>query len=559
MNSQRGSSVDPLMISIVMPVYRPEPQHLREAIQSVLGQTSEAWELVMVADGPQPRQVDQILEQLDDRRIVFHRRDEQGGIVAASNDAIDRASGEFVCFLDNDDTLDRSAIEACRDAILEHADTDVIYTDEDKLDMSGARVVPFHKPGWSPERLRSQMYIGHLAAYRRSLVVELGGLRQDFHGSQDHDLALRATECARRVVHIPRVLYHWRMAETSTALDPTTKDWAFEAGVRAVQSHLDRTGLQATAVRDFGRVGVVAVNPTLGEHPLVSLIVLTGGQKRIAAAREMVLVENCVESVVRCSTYPNYEIVVVLDQHARDELGDRLIDLGRGRVRIVRDTDAFSFAGANNKAVGQALGDHLIFLNDDTQVITEDWIERFVLLLSQDGVGAVGCCLEYPDGTIQHAGVFSRGGGPGHRSVGFHKTATGAFQALGLTLNSLAVTGACLGVSREKFEAVGGFSLLFPLNFNDVDLCLKLVSRGWRTVLDNRTRLIHFESSSREPAVESWEHLLLLERWWHLLDEDPWDNGNLYGYGVDELPPPTALTRLRELSGNTFAARSWPF
>ncbi len=545
-------------VSIVVPVYRPQPQHLREAIESVLAQTSDGWELVLVADGPQPGEIERILSGLDDERILVHRRSDQGGIVAASNDAIDRASGEFVCFLDNDDTLDPSAIQALHEVIAAQPDTDVIYTDEDKLDLDGRRVVPFHKPGWSPERLRSQMYIGHLAAYRTSLVRDIGCLRAEFNGSQDHDLALRATEQARRIVHIPRVLYHWRMSETSTAFDPSTKDWAFEAGVRAVQSQLDRLGMLATAVRDHDRVGVVSVNPRLDRYPLVSVVVLTGGTSRIASGRDMVLVENCVASVVAMSSYPNYEIVVVLDRFAPDALGDRLLALGQGHVRLLRDTEEFSFAGANNKAVRGAAGDLLIFLNDDTEVITPDWIERFVLYLLQPDVGAVGCCLEYPDGTIQHAGVASREGGPGHRSVGMLRDETGEFQALGLTLNALAVTGACLGVAREKFEAVGGFTLLFPLSFNDVDLCLKLVSQGWRTVLDNRTRIVHFESSSREPAVKSWEHLLLLERWWHLLNDDPWDNGNLVGYRVDEIPPPTALTRLRELTGQSFAPRSWP-
>jgi GT2 family glycosyltransferase len=543
-----------LRISVAVPVYRPDPRHLEEAIESVLHQTSPAWELVLVADGSQPAEVDHVLDALDDPRIVVHRRQDQGGIVAASNDAIARATGAFVGFLDNDDTLDRSAVAACIDAIAAHDDTDVVYTDEDKLDGAGVRVVPFHKPSWSPERLRGQMYIGHLAVYRRSLIDELGGLRDEYQGAQDHDLALRATEVARRVTHIPRVLYHWRMSETSTAQDPTAKQWAFEAGVRAVQSHLDRVGLPATAALDPAYV--VAVDPALHDHPPVSLIMLTGGRRRIAGGAEMLLVENALRSVVRDSTYPDYEVVVVLDQSTDPALGPRLEEIGGGRVRIVRDPEPFSFSRANNLGVSASSGKYLIFLNDDTQVVTPDWIERFVLWMSQEEVGAVGCCLEYADGRIQHAGIVSRHGGPGHRYAGFHGHEGGAFQSLRLTLNTLAVTGACLGVAREKFEAVGGFTLLFPVNFNDVDLCLKLVSRGWRTVCDNRARLVHFESSSRAAEVESWEHLLLLERWRHLINGDPWDNGNTDG--VYEIPPPTALTRLRELADANFPTRSWP-
>lgn len=545
-------------LSIVVPVYRPEPQHLREAIRSVETQTDPDWQLLLVADGPQPPEVDAILDDCVDERMTVVRRSEQGGIVAASNDGIEHADGDFLTFLDNDDTLSERAVAVCRFAIEQHDDVDVVYSDEDKLDPSGRRVDPFHKPGWSPERLRCQMYIGHLAVYRRSVVEAVGRLRPAFNGSQDHDLALRATEIARRVSHVPQVLYHWRQASTSTAFDPSTKDWAFEAGVRAVQDHLERVGIPAVAERDHQRVGVIAVNPQLVEFPLVSVIILTGGRRRTARGVDFVLVETAVASVVEQSSYPNYEIVVVLDRTSTDELAERLLDIGGGRVRIVRDSEPFSFSGANNLGVSHAFGERLIFLNDDTEVITPDWMERFVLWMSTDGVGAVGCCLEYPDGRIQHAGVYSRRGEPSHRYAGFSAAAPGAFGVLSTTTNSLAVTGACLGVLRDKFEAVGGFSTVFPLNFNDVDLCLKLVDRGWRTVLDNRTRIVHFETSSRPEVVESWEHLSMLERWSQLLNDDPWDNQNLEGYGVEETPAPAALTELRERSGWAPLPRVWP-
>lgn len=545
-------------ISIVVPVYRPDPDHLQAAISSVVDQSDSDWQLVLVADGPQPADVDAVLDASADDRITVARRKEQGGIVDASNDGIGLSTGEFVTFLDNDDTLSPRAVAACRFAVEQHDDVDVIYTDEDKLDIRGRRVDPFHKPSWSPERLRTQMYTGHLGVYRRSLVEQVGRMRAAFNGSQDHDLALRVTEIARRITHIPQVLYHWRQSATSTALDPSAKDWAFEAGVRAVQDHLDRSGVPATAVRDGARVGVIAVNPRLTEFPLVSVIVLTGGRRRTSRGADFVLVENAIRSVVEDSTYPNYEIVVVLDRTSTDQLAERLLELGKGRVRIVRDHQPFSFSGANNLGVSHAFGDHLIFLNDDTEIVTPDWMERFVLWMSLDGVGAVGCCLEYPDGRVQHAGVFSRNGEPSHRYAGFHGTAPGAFGVLGLTINCLAVTGACLGVMRERFDAVGGFSTVFPLNFNDVDLCLKLVDRGWRTVLDNRTRIVHFETSSRPKVVESWEHLSMLERWSGLLHDDPWDNVNLRGYGVEETPAPPQLTELRERSGWAPAPRSWP-
>ncbi len=546
------------LVTFLVPVYQPDPQHLVEAIASVEAQTDPGWQLVLVADGPQPDPIVEILADLRDDRILVEHRSEQGGIVAATNAGVALADGEYLGFLDNDDTLAPNAVGACRFASEQYDDVDVIYSDEDKLDLEGRRVDPFHKPGWSPERLRTQMYIGHLALYRRSLVEAVGGLRAEYNGSQDHDLALRVTEAARRVSHIPQVLYHWRQSPTSTALDPGAKDWAFEAGVRAVQDHLERTKIPAAAARDHERVGVIAVNPQLSEFPLVSIIMLTGGQRRTSGGVDFVLAENAVRSVVEDSSYPNYEIVIVLDQKSTDELAASLTAVGQGRVRIVRDTRPFSFSGANNLGVSHAFGDHLIFLNDDTEVVTTDWIERYVLWMSLPDVGAVGCCLEYPDGRIQHAGVFSRRGEPSHRYAGFVADAPGYFAALGLTMNCLAVTGACLGLTREDFDAVGGFSMVFPLNFNDVDLCLKLVQIGRQNVLDNRTRLVHFETSTRAKTVESWEHLTMLDRWSTLLSDDPWDNPHLDGYGMEETPAPTALTGLRESAGWAPLPRAWP-
>lgn len=552
--------------SVVVPVWHPDPGQFQEAVDSVFVQTASSWQLVLVADGPQPDEVLSILSEAEQRshgpesgEVVVIHRDEQGGIVAASNDAIDASTGEFVAFLDNDDLLAPGALAAFESAADAYDDVDVIYSDEDKMSMEGRRVDPFHKPSWSPDRLRCQMYLGHLCAYRRTLVNEVGNLRQEFHGSQDHDLALRVTEKARRVTHIPQVLYHWRQALTSTALDPANKDWAFEAGVRAVQSHLDRVGIEAEANRDRRFVGVTSVDPVLSEHPLVSIVILTGGTRRIVRGQDVVMVTNAIKSVVARSTYPNYEILVVIDAKSSDALGDELRAVGGGRVRVVRDTRPFSFAASNNLGVSHAYGDHIVFLNDDTEVLTVDWMERLVMWSSLEGVGAVGCLLEYPDGRIQHAGVFSRRGGPSHRYHGFNASGQGAFGVLGQTINLLAVTGACLAIKREVFDEIGGFCTHLPLNFNDVDLCLKTINAGYRNVLDHRTRLVHLETSTRPKGVEAEEVEFMLARWDRLLNNDPWDNPNLDGVGVEEIPPPASLTARRELVGEVqFAARSWP-
>ncbi len=549
------------LFSVIVPIWHPDPGQLREAIQSVIGQGETSWQLILVLDGSQADVIEAIVDEFENRssQIRVHRRTQQGGIVAATNDGLSLATGEFVTFLDNDDVLASHALRTFRHAVEASEDVDVVYSDEDKLNRDGRRVDPFHKPAWSPERLRGQMYLGHLCAYRRSLVEEVGNLRPGFDGAQDHDLALRVTERARRVTHVPQVLYHWRQSSTSTAADPANKDWAFEAGVRAVQSQLDRLGIPALAQRDHARVGVVSISPSFRHFPLVSIIMLTGGTRRIVRGEDLVLPTNAIESLIQNSTYPNFEILVVVDRTSTPELVEDIRQAGQGRVRVVQDTRPFSFSDSNNLGASHAAGDHLIFLNDDTEVITPDWIERMVLWSSLEGVGAVGCCLEYPDGRIQHAGVFSRLGGPSHRYHGYHSTIGGSFNALGLTMNCSIVTAACLTIRREVFDEIGGFCTHLPLNFNDVDLCLKLINAGYRNVLDNRTRLVHLETSSRPKGIEAWEHEFILQRWNTLLHEDPWDNPNLVGVAVEEIPPPAALTARKELSGGaSYPNRSWP-
>ncbi len=535
------------MFSVLVPVYKPEPAHLIECIQSVIDQTTADWELCLVADGPQPAEIDEILNW-DDGRIKVHRRPTNGGIIAASQDALNMATGEFVALLDNDDTLALNALGSLAWYMADYPEADVVYSDEDKLDTDGNRVDPFHKPAWSPERLRTQMYLGHLGVYRRSLVNEVGGFRDGFDGSQDHDLALRVTEQARSVLHVPLVLYHWRAVETSTASSAGAKDWAFDAGVKAVESHLQRIGFPATARRNPEYPGVIDLEPNLAEQPLVSIVLPTGGGKRVVRGQSVVLAEHALKSVIAETAYPNYEIVIVLDRHSTVDLEHRLLELGQGRVKIVRDNNEFSFAGASNLGAICSSGDVLLFLNDDTEVDMASWLDRLVMYATREDIGAVGAKLLYGDGRIQHAGVWSRDGGPGHRYPGYRRSHPGYMSSLQLAQNCIAVTGACLAVERHKFEQVGGFCTQFPLNFNDVDLCLKLSSAGYRTVVDCATTHTHLESSTRNPAVKDWEYYQLQARWERFLDSDPWDNPHHVGHGVEEFPPPRpATTMLREV------------
>jgi GT2 family glycosyltransferase len=546
------------LFSVLVPVYKPEPDHFRSCVESVLNQRFGRWELCLVADGPQPEEIESLLN-IGDERVKVLRRETNGGISAATQDALVLATGEFIALLDHDDLLSDRSLERVAEVLGEDGDIDMLYTDEDKIDPIGERVDPFFKPGYSPERLRTQMYTGHLGVFRRQLVHDVGGFRSGFDGSQDHDLALRVAERARAIAHLPEVLYHWRQTPTSTALDAASKDWAFEAGRRAVQSHLDRTEFPATAHRNPHNPGVLDLEPQAGPSSRVSVIIPTGGGQKVIHGMSMRLVDNAVSSLLGHTSVKDLEIVVVLDANSEEDLGPDLESMAPGIVRAVRDTRPFNFSASCNLGAVSSLGDVLIFLNDDTESIQDRWIERLVMYATRPDIGAVGAKLLYGDERIQHAGVWSRHGGPGHRYPGFRRDHPGHMGSLWTAQNCMAVTGACLGVERRKFEEVGGFSQAFPLNFNDVDLCLKLVSRGYRSVVDCGTEVVHHESATRNPAVKEWEYLQLRERWSRLLSDDFWDNPNHTGHGVQEFPATSeSLLQTWEALGlNAGHARIW--
>ena len=556
---------DAPIFSVLTPVWHPDPAHLEACVESVLAQTTAEWELCLVLDGPQPPDTESVVDRLaarDRRRIRVRRRAENGGIAAATDDALGMAAGHYAVLLDNDDTLAPEALGTVAWELDQYDDVDLVFTDEDHLDFTtGERMNPFYKPGFSMERLRQQMYLGHLLVLRRSLVDEVGGFRPGFDGSQDHDLALRVAERARRVLHVPKLLYHWRESPTSTAMDAGAKDWAYEAGVRAVASHLERTGFPATASRNPDWPGIIDLTPALDDHPTASVVIPTGGARRAVGGVDVVLVEQAVRSLAQRSTYPTVEIVVVLDRDTEPGLV-RTLTRAAGPVPLqaVRDDRPFNFAKACNLGAVRARGEVLVFLNDDTEITMADWLERLVMYATRPDIGAVGAKLRYGDGRIQHAGTWSRHGNPHHRYVGFAGDHPGYLAALATAQNCLSVTAACLAVERAKFEEVGGFATVFPLAYNDVDLCLKLSRSGYRTVVDCATEVVHHESSSRDPSVADWELDLLRRRWAPILDNDPYDNPNHTAYGVEEYPPTSAyLAELRDRTGRSdYRARAWP-
>lgn len=459
-------------------------------------------------------------------------------------------TGEFIVWLDSGDRLPAHSLAVLAERISQFPEVDIVYTDCDLISPNGQRTRSFQKPAWSPDRLRLQDYVGDLLAIRRDLLAAVAddGLAVDDRQSR-WDLVLRAGEQARQVAHIPQALYYRR---SDSHIASTT-------GVDHVQRHLERTGFPATA--ELTEVGTVRLSPDSFADRTVSVVIPTGGAVKVVGGERKRLVENAVESVVTLSTHPAIEVIVVLDRNADESLADCLEALDPTRVRCVRDHNPFNFSAACNLGAAYAGGDLLCFLNDDAEVVTPGWIEAMVMYATRPDTGAVGARLEYGDGRVQHAGIGSRNGYPGHLYPGYPNDHSGLYGALTIAQNVLAVTGACLMVETSKFFAVGGFSTELPLNYNDVDLCLKLNAQGWGAVVDCSTVLIHYESATRQPEMQLWELEFLETRWGSQLSNSPYDNPNLHTPGVSSYPAtPPVITRLQELlEHGRYPTRVWPF
>ena len=496
-------------------------------VASLQGQTRVDWQLVLA--GPTVTPIG------DDPRVV---------VVPATADAVAstglaRAEGEHVAFIDAGDALAPNAVAAVASAA---GDADCVYSDEDEIDGDGGRSNPFLKPGWSPDRLRCQPYTGRLCALRRSAVEAVGGLRPAAAGAGEHDLVLRVTERGGPVAHIAEVLYHRRLPPGGVA----GRHADTEAGRRVIAEHLERVGFPATVEVDGEQPGLYRLQPRLPAEPFVSIVIPTAGRSRQVKGAPLTLVVNCVESIVKRSTHRNYEIVCVIGDDADTTTREHLHDLGAGRLRFVPYRGAFNFARAINIGAMHAHGDHLLLLNDDTQVITADWMESLLMFAADPGVGAVGAKLLFADRRIQHAGIIAVGrGGPGHACYGFPGGDAGYADNFLVASDYLAVTGACMLTKRDCFEAVGGFATGFPLNYNDVDYCLKLRHRGLRVVFSPEARLFHFEWSSRVSGeVASSELERLNERWGSVLERDPFYNRGFLP-STDFRPPITTVAAAR--------------
>lgn len=509
--------------SILVPVSDPHPSSFEGMLASMRRQGFADWELCLCAAGaPGPRvrgALGQAVER--DPRIQLRQHDGRGGAAGAAAEALAMARGDFVALLGEADQLHPEALAAVDAALRSAPEADFAYSDEDEIDAGGRHRNTFFKPGWSPERLRTQMYTGRLACVRRSLAEELGGFDPALGHAAEWDLVLKVTERARAILRVPRVLYHRGAPAASGEAG---------AGAAAVQAHCDRIGLPARAEPAEGRPGECRLRPALREAPPVSIVIPTCGQSRAICGKAEVLVLHCVRSILSTSTYEDYEIVCVADTTTDSSTLEQLGTLAGDRLRVVPYEEPFNFSAKINLGAAHSNGEHLLLLNDDMEVVTPDWIERMVMYSSFAGIGAVGAQLRWEDERVQHAGVVLERGLPGHVYRGAGPELEGYPRNALVTQDYLAVTGACLMTPREAFERVGGLSEELPLNYNDIDYCLKLVAEGLRVVYDADTALYHFESSSRDTKVNGWEKSMLLERWRSIGGEDPYSNPSLrYG------------------------------
>ncbi|MGI9086588.1 MAG: glycosyltransferase family 2 protein [Chthoniobacterales bacterium] len=518
MREESASFADAPLISLITPVFNTPVAWLEAAIDSVLAQAYEKWELILIDDASADEATLAALTSLTtrDARIRLVRRRVTGGISAASNEGVSVAQGEWIGLLDHDDLLEPDALYRTAKLLQTNPEADLIYSDEDKL-TDGGFDAPLFKPDWSPDFFLSYNYLCHFTTLRRRLVDEVGGFRSEFDGAQDYDLFLRITEKTKQIHHIPRVLYHWRRSASSTSDNIRRKPKALEAGQKAIDEHLQRIGEPGYVAVDW-RTHAYWVKREVTRPQRISII--------IPARDGIELLSRCIASLTSKTSYHDYEIVIVDNDSETAEAREYF---ARSPHRLLHYAGPFNFSAINNFAVEQTNSPWLLFLNNDVEVIESEWLNAMVEHVQRPEVGAVGARLLYPNDTVQHAGVvLGVGGIAQHAFRGFGAEEPGVCRQLQVTRNYSSVTGACLLTRREVFDEMGGFDEeRLPVTFNDVDLCLKMRRAGYLIVYTPFAKLYHHESATRRPSVEARETDVMRERWADFLERDPYYNPNL--------------------------------
>lgn len=482
-----------LSFSIIVPLYNTPEKFLRKMIESVKKQTFSNWELCL-ADGSDDAhsQVEIICRSMaqEDSRIRYEKLDANLGISGNTNAALDMATGEYIALLDHDDMLHPAALyAAAREIIREGAD--FLYTDEGVFRRSPKRrCTPHFKPDFAPDTLRGLNYICHLTVFHRDLLTKTGGFRPEYDGSQDYDMILRLTEQAEKIVHIPEMLYFWRSHADSTAAGAEVKPYATEAGRAALRDHLARTGMEGEVLQSEYPT-VYRIRYAIKGSPLVSIIIPTKDHKEY--------LERCLDSIFEKTTYPNLEIIIVENGSTEQETWDYYREIEKdSRIRMVTWNGGFNYPAINNFGVNFAEGEYYVLLNNDTEIISGEWIEEMLMFAQRDDVGAVGAKLYYPDDTLQHGGVCVEYPGPAyHYNNNWKRTACGYMHRLCYAQDLTAVTGACMMVSRKVWDETGGLDEIFAVAYNDTDLCMRIRKAGYLVIWTPFAELYHHESVSR--------------------------------------------------------------
>lgn len=524
------------LISVVIPVYNVEEIWLNKAVESVRKQIYHNWEICLVDDASTSKHIKPLLnkyKKLDDRIKVKFCIENQH-ISLATNEGIKISKGEYITFLDNDDEISIDALYEVVKILNQNPKLDFIYSDEDKLNMHGNREQPLFKPDWSPETTLSMMYTTHLSVYRKSVIDKIGGLRKGYEGSQDYDLVLRATEVIdpKNIHHIPKILYHWRMIPGSTAVSYSEKNYAHMAAQKSLEDTVKRRKIKGKIVKGLTPT-VFRLKRDILNNEKVSIIIPTYNRHD--------LLKVCINSIEKKTTYKNYEIIVV-SNNSNDPETFKYFDKIKDKHKVIEYNKPFNFAAINNFASKRASGEHLLFLNNDMEVISEEWLGAMLEHSQLPEVGTVGALLLYPNNTIQHAGVIlgiggvgGVGGVAGHSHKYFLESDYGYISRIKAIQNISAVTGACLMVKKSVFEEVGGYEERLEVSFNDVDLCLKIMTKGYRNIYTPYAKLYHYESISRgdpnrnpkELKRFQREIMYMRDKWGELLDNDPYYNINL--------------------------------
>ncbi len=520
-------------ISIVMPVYDPPVNFLKEAIESVINQSYKNWELCIADDCSPNPQIAKILNgyAIKDSRIKVVIREENGHISASSNSALALATGDYILFMDHDDLLTANCCIEVVNYIDQNPDNnDIIYSDEDKIDDTNTLSVPHFKPDWSPDNLLSRNYFGHVVVMRKELVDSVGGFRLGFEGSQDYDIILRTTELTSKIGHIPKVLYHWRIHDKSAAQGEDVKPYAYIAAKKALEEALERRNTPGEIQYLSGLRGYRVIYDVI-KHGKVSVIIPTKDQVK--------LLKNTIDSIIQKTSYTDYEIILLNNNSNTQEFFDFRDEYTKKYPTLFRCIEAnfpFNFSKLMNIGVAESTGEYMLLLNNDVEVIAPDWMTTMVSFAQHKDIGIVGAKLLYPDDTIQHAGVLiGLGGVAGHAFTHAYKDDPGYFNYIQSVNNYAAVTAACMMCRKDVFLEVNGMEESFEVEYNDVDFCLKVLDKGYYNVYVPEVVLYHFESATRghphQNSASYARHVreiaLFKEKWQKYIDHDPYYNPNL--------------------------------